>query len=389
MAQLLGMMVAAHPAVLPAPLHYRYLERARTQALRHSQDYESQLQVTQNVQKELTWWIREVAQYNGRSLHITQWDLTIETDASTKVWGASCQEMTTGGAWTAAERLSHINCLELSAAFLALKTFLKDKRGMSVLLRMDTVTSIAFINRMGGTHSTALSDLAVTIWEWCLEREISIHAEHLPGKLNVRADWESRHATDSSDWMLRRDVFLQLEFIWGPFSIDLFASRTNAQLPAYCSWRPDPSAQTVDALSIPWKDHFAYMFPPFSLIMRCLEKTRSEQATAALIAPVWQNQLWYPFLLRSLIDLPILLPPVQDILLNPEGQTHPLVGPGHLPLAAWLISGDPSALRDFQTGLSSSFRSHGATPRSQHTLQHGDCGTAGALDGVSIPFQHL
>ena len=399
MAQLIGMMVAAHPAVLPAPLHYRCLERARIQALRHSQDYESQVQVTQTVQKELTWWIREAAQHNGRSLHITQWDLTIETDASTKGWGAVYQEMTTGGAWTAVERRSHINYLELSAAFLALKTFLKDKRGVTVLLRMDNVTSIAFINRMGGTHSTALSDLAVAIWKWCLEREITIHAEHLPGKLNVRADWESRHAVwrylppnpppDSSNWMLRRDVFLQLEEIWGPFSIDLFASRTNAQLPAYCSWRPDPSAQTVDALSIPWGDHLAYMFPPFSLIMRCLEKTRSEQATAALIAPVWQNQLWYPFLLRSLIDLPILLPPVHDILLNPEGQTHPLVGQGHLPLAAWLISGDPSALMDFQTELSSSFGSHGATPRSQHTLQHGDCGTAGALDGVSIPFRHL
>ena len=114
--------------------------------------------------------------------------------------------MTTGGAWTAVEQWSHINYLELSAAFLALKTFLKDERRVKAPLRMDNVTSIAFINRMGGTHSTARSDLAVTIWKWCLEKRITIHAEHLPGKLNVQADWESRHATDSSNWMLRRDV---------------------------------------------------------------------------------------------------------------------------------------------------------------------------------------
>ena len=41
-------------------------------------------------------WIKEADQHNGRSLCITQWDLTIETDASTKAWDASCQEMTTG-----------------------------------------------------------------------------------------------------------------------------------------------------------------------------------------------------------------------------------------------------------------------------------------------------
>jgi len=32
LAQLLGSMVAAHPAVLPAPLYYRHLERAKSRA---------------------------------------------------------------------------------------------------------------------------------------------------------------------------------------------------------------------------------------------------------------------------------------------------------------------------------------------------------------------
>ena len=33
----------------------------------------------------------------------------------------------------------------------------------------DNVTAIAFINKMGGTHSQLLSNLAVEMWEWCLE----------------------------------------------------------------------------------------------------------------------------------------------------------------------------------------------------------------------------
>lgn len=48
----------------------------------------------------------------------------------------------------------------------------------------------------------------------------------------------------------------------GPFSIDLFASRTNHQLPVYCSWKPDPMAFTVDALSITWKDRRSSIHVP-------------------------------------------------------------------------------------------------------------------------------
>ena len=93
---------------------------------------------------------------------------------------------------------------------------------------------------------------------------------------------------DSSDWMLKRARL-------GPFSIDLFASWMNAQLPVYCSWCPDPAALAVDALSIPWENHHAYRFPPFAVIKRCLDKLRLEQASAVLIAPVYHNQLWHPF----------------------------------------------------------------------------------------------
>ena len=61
-----------------------------------------------------------------------------------------------------------------------------------------------------GRYSRSLSSLAVQIWEWCIERKITIHAEHLPVKQNVRADWESHHMKDSSDWKLHRGIFLKL-----------------------------------------------------------------------------------------------------------------------------------------------------------------------------------
>jgi len=218
--------------------------------------------------------------HNGRSLQITQWDLVVESDASTQGWGASCKGTSTGGAWTRVERAHHINFLELLAAFLALKTFATGLQGKAILIRIDNVTALAHLNKMGGSHSSLLSNLAIEIWKWCVQRSIVIHAEHLPGRENVRADWESRHLKDSSDWRLHRGTFQLLEERLGPFSIDLFASRTNTQLPVYCSWKPDPMALTVDALSILWNSHHPYLFPPFTLINRCLEKISKEEIEA-------------------------------------------------------------------------------------------------------------
>jgi hypothetical protein len=129
----------------------------------------------------------------------------------------------------------------------------------------------------------------------------------------------------------------------GPFSIDLFASRTNAQLPMYCSWKPDPSVAAIDALLISWTDHHPYLFS----LSRWLEKNR-ENVEAVVIAPVWRNQVWYPLLLQSLQDVPILLPNTMDIILNPQGEPHPLVKEGHLPLAAWPVSGRIMAQRPFR-----------------------------------------
>ena len=42
----------------------------------------------------------------------------------------------------------HTNSLELLAATLAMKIFLKDASGMSVLLQLDNAMAVAYINNM-------------------------------------------------------------------------------------------------------------------------------------------------------------------------------------------------------------------------------------------------
>ena len=120
------------------------------------------------------------------------------------------------------------------------------------------MTVIAFLNCMGWTHSILLLELAVELWEWCIQREVTLHEEHLPGVENIIADWLSCYLVDSSDWRLKRMVFLELESTLGSFSIGLFASRTNVELETYCSWGPDAGVRAVDALPIPWTHHHSY-----------------------------------------------------------------------------------------------------------------------------------
>ena len=108
-------------------------------ALREAaQDYETQLSLSPASREELIWCDTQMAKWNGKSVLIKdQPDLTIDSDASNLGWGAFCQEVSTGGPWPLQDKSRHINCLELITATLTIKTFAKNKTGLSVLSRID------------------------------------------------------------------------------------------------------------------------------------------------------------------------------------------------------------------------------------------------------------
>ena len=127
------------------------------------------------------------------------------------------------------------------------------------------------------------NQVEVEMWEWCLVRHITVHAEHLPRSQNKEADIESRRVVNSSDWSLDRTVFLEIQSLWGPFSTDLFAARHNSQMPCYFSFHQDPGAL---ALHRTGSSVQPYAFPPFSLIGRILQKLRQDRVwSLILIAP--------------------------------------------------------------------------------------------------------
>ena len=66
--------------------------------------------------------------------------------------------------------------------------------------------------------------------------------------------------------MLHLAVFQALQKVIGCFSIDLFATPVNHQVPAFVSWRPEPGAVATDAFNVKWDFQLAYLFPPFCMI---------------------------------------------------------------------------------------------------------------------------
>lgn len=386
LARLLGKLSASIQAVFPAPLHYRYLQAVNKQSLAKQGSYEAPVIWSATALEELKWWRDHLTAWNGKALLREPPTLIIETDASTTGWGARCGQTQTRGLWSQTERLLHINCLELLAGGFALKSFLKSKCNIHVLLLMDNTSAISYINKMGGSTSLVLSSLAFDLWQWCLERSITVEAHHLPGRLNTVADYESRAGPDSSDWQLDPVVFQKINSKWGPFAVDLFATRLTAQLPRFVSWKPDPVAEAVDAFTLDWSQLAGHDFPPFALIGRCLRQIQQQSVPQiTMVTPVWETQSWYPLLLGMIIEAPVLLPSFPG-LLRQEDKLHPLA---HLQLAAWRVSGEISTVRQFHRQLKDFSWLHGEPEQRRLTLLPGGSGLAGVVNNKSIHFQHL
>lgn len=96
---------------------------------------------------------------------------------------------------------------------------------------MDNTTAIAYLNHMGGTRSQSLPQYALQLWQWCLQRGITISAEHLPGVKNVKSPELFTHR--QSGWMLYPVLCQWIIQIMGPCRVDLFATRLNSQLLHY------------------------------------------------------------------------------------------------------------------------------------------------------------
>ena len=350
-ASLTGTLVSMFPGVEFGPLYYRSLEHDKDTNLKLAAgDFEKKMFLSSDSIDELKWWINALPTALRNIDHGTP-ELTLNTDASQIGWGATTGQNQTQGLWAQQETEYHINILEILAVKLGLVSLLNTVSNQHIRIMSDNTTTVTYINNMGGCKSKECNEVAKEIWLWAMERNNWLSAAHQPGKLNVTADSLSRHFQDGIEWQLNPGIFDKITEIFGTPEIDLFASRINHQTSVYASWKQDPYASYIDAFSINWAQFTnGYVFPPFCLVGRCLQKVMLEQATLIMIAPVWNTQAWFSRLLSLLIEHPIVFKVTRNVLCHPvHGNLHPMNSKLHL--MACKVSGKSSLSAIFQKTL--------------------------------------
>ena len=389
-SSLIGTLNSTAPAVLPAPLQYRYLQQQQIKMLTMYPSYETQFTLNQLSRGELKRWIQNLSLYNGKPIRVAPPDIVIATDAAkTGGWGAVCQGTPAGGQWNQEEIELHINQQELIACKIALQTFLKNKENISVHMLMDNTTAIAYLLKMGGTKNAILTEIAKEIWHFLLPKNITVTAEYIPSILNKGADFQSRHVEDSSQWKLLPSIFHKIRKRWGCPIVDLFASRLSFQVPQYFSWKPDPHALAADAFQQCWKKGLLYAFPPFCLIAKTIHKMLRDHSELILITPLWTTQTWYTLVMSRAVENPILIPYRKTLLTNPQGKTHPLIQNKKLRLVAWRLSGKDSKPKEYLKRLPNLSPQPGPEVREKIMNPLGRNLVAGVVGNKLIPFDAL
>ena len=342
LASVLGSFTACLVACSVTRLKTRELHRCLRDAVNRTGGYTGTTTLTPLARSELEWWRDTLSAWNGRSLLPSRPTQVFASDASDLGWGMTHLKghlsgvKNTHGFWQSAEHALHNNPKELRGIAYGLKAWIRhlNLSDTVVHVRTDNTVALSYVLKQGG-RIPELGAVAEELWAYCLDHKIHLTADHIPGILNTMADKWSRKVAGPSECRLTDPFFALLQQRRGPFTIDLFASRTNARLPRYFSRYPDPGAEATDALSQDWTREQAYCFPPFPVIGQVLRKLHLEGGRMLLVTPNWPTQAWWPSLL-ALVDRavdPIHLP--HEAIDNPARSDA--LPPRDVGLCAWML----------------------------------------------------
>ena len=141
--------------------------------------------------------------------------------------------------WTPDEASKSSTYRELKAVHITVLSLLSDLKNRLVKLYTDNQNVARIINC--GSMRRELQDIALNIFDLCIQNSISLEVEWIPRDLNTTADFFSK-LFDFNDWSVADIYFNYFNNIWGPFDYDLFADFNNHKLPKFLSayWTLSP-----------------------------------------------------------------------------------------------------------------------------------------------------
>jgi len=272
----------------------RYHLRSLFTAMQYRRTPSSDVQLGHQALKDLRWWTSlQHHAATGRPLWPGATSMLLDTDASGLGWGAVINRGVEARGFHGKDRNGlHINCLELGAVTLALQSFRHlIPAGTILRLRTDSMVALGVI-RAGSSRSPVLMDEMRDLYELCSSMSVELRVEHVSSVLNEWADRLSRE-NDSTDWTLRPATFQRLDRLYGPHTVDLFASSANTRCDRFFSRWLCPGALGADALHQSWDDENCWANPPFHLVGAVVSRILATGAHVTLVVPEWRAQPWW------------------------------------------------------------------------------------------------
>lgn len=328
LASFCGYAQSVRLAVMPANLFLRSLYDDCSTV----KGWGGEVRLSRQSFRDLEWWCDVPSQHLSSPIRLRPATVELFVDASDLGWGAVVPDLAdspdgiASGRWSVAEQALHINQKEMRAVYNALLSFAPVVKDRVVKVFEDNTVTQSVLGRFASRSSVLMAEYRRL---WALLDSLHVHLQvvRVASESNL-ADAPSR-LVDRSDYKLHPSVFVLLDALWGPHTIDLFASDSNTQLPAFYSLHRCPNTLGVNAFLQPWRGHNAYANPPFSssVLLQLAQKVREEQADLTVVVPCWPAQPWFH-------ELMLL---AADTICLPQATFSACAGGTYIPPSQWSL----------------------------------------------------
>ena len=144
-----------------------------------------------------------------------------------------------------------------------------------------------------GSTKPDLQSLVEDIVYLCAENHLVVVPVWVPREQNQLADYLSK-LTDVDDRGISPEIFRWISTLWGPFTVDRFATWYNAKCLRFNSRFWNPGCEGVDAFTQNWQGENNWLVPLPSQIIKVWRHLRLCKAKGALIIPLWKGALFWP-----------------------------------------------------------------------------------------------
>ena len=250
LASIIGQIISMQGAMGPV---VRLRTRSMYDCLLARAGWDAPVLLNSEAVSEIVFWKENLAILNGRDLSIVeQYSCIVYSDASGTGFGGYVVNIADNevmGSWNAIESLNSSTWRELEAVYRVLLSILNILQGKTVKWYTDNQNIVHIINK--GSRKRDLQQIAVKIADACNSSGVILLPQWVPRHENIRADQISK-SIDCDDWEIDTDIFSFLDSIWGPHTVDRFASDYNTKCKVFNSKHYYPGTSGINVFDQHW-----------------------------------------------------------------------------------------------------------------------------------------